>query len=157
MEKSITITNKQQLCANHKAEHEPYEYDKYEITNREDFSQCYVAIYDIPPLKANYPYHFHISNTEAFYIISGKGILETPEGNKEITTGDVIVCPPSARSAHRIVNISETEVLSYIDFDTTNSPDIVHYPHSDKMGVIVHNHPSTFFKNNSSVDYYEGE
>lgn len=157
MENKILITNKKQICRIHKAEHEPFEYNKYKVTNRNEFSQCYVAIYDIPPLKSNYPYHYHTANTEVFYIISGNGILKTPDGDKKIVTGDVIVCPPTKDSAHLITNISGVETLTYIDFDTTNFPDIVNYPHSDKIGVIIDNQPSTFFNNDSKVNYYDGE
>ncbi|MBF4693760.1 cupin domain-containing protein [Fusibacter ferrireducens] len=153
----ILITNKTLLQGKRKAEHELYEYTKYEITKRSEFSQCYIAIYEIPPRKANYPFHFHEVNTEAFYIISGIGVIETLEGEQKIKAGDIIVCPPKKEGAHRIVNTSENECLTYIDFDTTNSPDLVHYPKSDKVGVIVHNQSSTFFRNESQVDYYDGE
>ena len=153
----VLITNKESLQSKHKAEHELYEYTKYEITDRGEFSQCYIAIYEIPPRKANYPFHFHEVNTEAFYIISGNGIIETLDGEQKIKAGDIIVCPPKKEGAHRIINTSESELLTYIDFDTTNIPDIVHYPNSNKIGVIVHNQSSTFFKNNSQVGYYEGE
>ncbi len=153
----VLITNKALLQGKHKAEHELYEYTKYEITKRSEFSQCHIAIYEIPPRKANYPFHFHEVNTEAFYIISGSGIVETLEGKQKIKSGDIIVCPPKKEGAHKIVNTSDNEYLTYIDFDTTNSPDLVHYPESDKIGIIVHNQSSTFFRNESEVDYYDGE
>lgn len=153
----IIIKNKENLIEKIHSKHELYQFKKYEVTKRSDFNQCYVAIYEIPPKKANYPSHYHEANTEVFYIISGNGILETIDGNKEIKSGDVIVCPPKKEGTHRIINISETEYLKYIDFDTTNSPDIIHYINSDKIGVIVHNESSTFFKNGAKVDYYDGE
>lgn len=157
MNDEIFITKKENLKVIHKAEHEPYEYNKYEITSRQEFDQCYVAIYEIPPQKCNYPYHYHTENTEVFYIISGQGILETPSGIRSITAGDIVVCPPSENSAHRIKNTSETEVLTYVDYDTANSPDILHYPHSRKTGIVTHNQGSVFFKDETEADYYDGE
>ena len=157
MSNDILIINENNLIAKHKSEHEKYEYIKFEVTPRKDFNQCYIAIYEIPPLKSNYPYHYHMANTEAFYIISGCGELETPNGKKSIKAGDFIVCPPKENGAHKLKNTSENEPLKYIDFDTINSPDIVHYPNSDKTGIIVHNQSSTFFRNNEAVDYYDGE
>jgi len=71
MEKEIHYKNISNIEATHKATHEPYEYTKHEITPREDFSQCYVAVYHIPPLKSNYPMHSHENNTEVFYIQNG--------------------------------------------------------------------------------------
>lgn len=153
----IVIKNENDIPKKHKNEHPKYEYYKREITKRSDFNQTYIAIYDIPPKKSSYPYHYHTENTEAFYIISGVGMIETIDGNKEIKKGDIIVFPPNKEGGHKITNTSETELLTYIDFDTTNSPDIIHYPNSDKTGVIIHNQSSTFYKNGTEVDYYEGE
>lgn len=153
----IQITNKTMIEPTHKSEHEPYEYYKYEVTKRSKNSQCYVAIYEIPPQKANYPYHYHLKNEEIFYIISGTGILETPDGNKPISPGDIIVCPPSEKGTHRIINSSQNEKLVYLDCDTVNNPDIVYYPNSDKVGIIVNGESSTFFDKTSNVSYYEGE
>lgn len=152
----ILIIHEYDLTGRHKAEHEPYEYVKYEVTPRDDHNQCYVAVYEIPPRKSNYPYHYHIANTEVFYIISGQGILITPDGDKNIRAGDFIVCPPSENGAHKLMNNSENETLRYIDFDTANSPDIVQYPDSDKTGVMLHNQP-IFFSNTGKTNYYDGE
>lgn len=156
-ERKIIITNKSLIEPRHKYGHEPYEYNKYEVTGRSEGGKCYVAIYELPPQKANYPYHYHLKNEEVFYIVSGTGILETPEGNKTISPGDIIVCPPSEQGAHRIINPSQTETLVYLDFDTVNSPEVVIYPNSDKVGVIVNGESSTFYKRGTDVDYYEGE
>jgi uncharacterized cupin superfamily protein len=155
--REIQITNKNLIEPSHKSEHEPYEYYKYEVTKRSRDSQSYVSIYEIPPLKASYHYHYHLKNEEVFYIISGSGILETPDGNKPISAGDIIVCPPSEKGAHRIVNSSEKEMLVYLDCDTVNYPDIAYYPNSDKVGIILNGESSTFYEKNSAVDYYKGE
>jgi uncharacterized cupin superfamily protein len=156
-QREIEITKKELLTPKHKREHTAYEYYKYEVTERKKDSQCYVAIYEIPPQKANYPYHYHLKNEEVFYIIHGTGILETPDGSKPITTGDIIICPPLEKGAHKIINTSETEILTYLDFDTIHSPDIAYYPHSDKVGIILNGESSTFYKSQSNVDYYDGE
>jgi len=157
MRKKILFKNIKDIPPKTKAKHDPYAYTKYEVTPRGEFDQCYVAMYAIQPKKANYPFHAHMSNTEVFYIISGEGVMETVDGSQQITRGDFIVCPPGDQSAHKIINTSETNPLVYIDFDTTHSPDIVHYPDSDKTGIIIHNSENHFFKNKSEVDYYEGE
>ena len=153
----IRITNKNVIAPDHKCEQEPYEYEKYEVTKRNEGYQCYVSIYEIPPQKANYPYHYHLRNEEVFYIISGNGILETPDGNKAITVGDIIVCPASEKGAHRIINTSHTEKLIYLDCDTLHSPEVVYYPNSDKVGIIINGESNTLFKRDTNVDYYQGE
>lgn len=153
----IVITNKNLIEPIHKCEHESYEYLKYEVTKQNKGNQCNVAIYEIPPQKANYPYHYHLKNEEVFYIISGEGILETPNGNQTISAGDIIVCPPLENGAHRIINSSKTETLIYLDCDAVNYPDLAFYPNSDKVGIILNGESSRFYKKNTNVDYYEGE
>lgn len=153
----IQIINKNNIKPKHKCEHEPYEYYKYEVTKKSQESQSCVAVYEIPPQKANYPYHYHLKNEEIFYIISGNGILQTPDGEKAISAGDIIVCPPLEKGAHRIINSSQTEMLVYLDCDTVNYPDIAYYPDSDKVGIILNGESSTFYKKQNNIDYYEGE
>ncbi|MEN6316988.1 MAG: cupin domain-containing protein [Clostridiaceae bacterium] len=155
--REIHITNKNLIKPKHKCEHDPYEYFKYEVTKHNNENHCYVSIFEIPPKKANYPYHYHLKNEEVFYIISGNGILETPDGNKNIHAGDIIVCPPSERGAHRIFNPSDTDMLVYLDCDTVNTPDIAYYPNSGKVGIIVNGVSSSFYKIDKEVPYYEGE
>jgi uncharacterized cupin superfamily protein len=157
MRDEILILNESELSGKHISIHEPYEYIKYEVIPRNAFSRCYVSVYEIPPGKANYPYHYHIANTEVFYIINGQGIVRTPKGDRVIKAGDFVVCPPTENGAHKIINRSENETLKYIDFGTANSPDIVKYPDSDKTGILVHNQPNIFFKNDDKANYYDGE
>ena len=132
MKEAILFTCKEKLIPHHEREHKRYEYLKYEITPESEFSQCYAAFYEIPPLKCSYPYHYHTQNTELFYIISGQGVMETPAGEQVLLPGMVAVCPPGEKSAHRIRNTSEKEALVYLDVDTANSPDIIHYPETGK-------------------------
>lgn len=153
----IQITNKSLIKPKHQNEHEPYEYYKYEVTERRKDSEVYVAIYEIPPKKSNYPYHYHLKSNEIFYIISGTGILETPDGEKEISAGDIIICPPSEDGAHRIINSSEIDTLVYLDCDTIAYPDIAYYPKSDKVGIVLSGEKNTFYRKNSDVEYYDNE
>jgi len=155
--REIKIINKNLIEPKHKSDHEPYEYYKYEVTKPRKDGKYNVAIYEIPPQKVNYPYHYHLKSEEVFYVISGNGILETCNGNKVISTGDIIVCPPLEKGAHRIINSSQTEMLIYLDCDTAIYPDIAYYPNSDKVGIILNGELNTFYKKHTDVDYYEGE
>lgn len=112
---------------------------------------------EIPPQKSSYPYHFHAAITEVFYIISGKGKIETPDGEKDVAKGDVLVFPQGKEGAHRISNTSETDRLVYLDCDTVSMTDVAFYPHSGKIGFIIEGQPDTFFESADNVDYYKGE
>ncbi len=117
---------------------------------------CTVTHYEIPPGKSNYPYHYHMQNEESFYILSGKGLLKTPKGDITVSAGDYIFFPPNENGAHKLTNISETENLSYLDFDTESAVEVSFYPDSKKVGIWGKK-VNMLYKTEQSVDYYEGE
>ena len=137
----IVVTNISKIEPMHLNQHERYEFFRHAVsgtgaTYREgEGGQLVVAFYTIPPGKSNFPYHYHTANEEVFYIISGSGVLETPQGDREIGAGDVVICPTGADGAHKITNSSETENLVYLDVDTNILPEIAFYPHTNKVGL----------------------
>ena len=151
----IIITRQTDIDAKHESHYE-YEYYKHLVLPKIG-NQCTVAIMEIPPGKSAFPYHYHVGITEVFYIVSGEGKLETPEGEKEISVGDVIVFPPGEDGCHKIWNSSETETLRYLDFDTTTMSDVMFYPQSDKIGMVLNGTPHSYYKASDKVDYYDGE
>ena len=155
-QESILITSLNRLPAAHKQEHEPYEYFKH-LAMGGGGNGCSAAFYEIPPKKSNYPYHYHTNTTEIFYIISGCGTLKTPEGDKPVQAGDLVICPPYEKGAHKITNASETEMLTYLDVDTASDSDIAFYPDSGKVGVLAQGHYAAWFKKTDEAAYYEGE
>ena len=162
----IIITNMNKITPAHKNEHEKYEYyksevtdsrEKYEVSGPNEGNQTVAAFYTVPPGKSNYPFHYHTTNEEVFYIISGNGILETFECKYEISSGDIIVCPAGKSGAHKIINSSETENLVYLDVDTNNTPDIAYYPHSNKLGIRAAGGIHDNYNIENKVDYYDNE
>ena len=155
IEKAL-ITNVNRLTAKHQNEHNGYEYFKKIVLSGENGNKCNVSVYEIPPGKSAYPYHYHFQSEETFYIISGNGILRTPYGETNVKAGDILVFPAGEAGAHKITNSSETEMLIYIDFDTYHSPEISFMPDSNKS-VIYGKGLRKIIKNGVEADYYEGE
>ena len=92
---------------------------------------------------------------EVFYIISGTGTLKTPDGDKTVTEGDVIVFPANPNGAHRLTNTSD-EVLVYLDIDTASSPEVVLYPDKGDFRIFT---PTAMksFPLDAEVNYMRGE
>lgn len=159
MDNEIIIINQNDLeiseKTSHSNSHEPYEFYRYEAAKTNGPGSCLAAVYLLPPGKSNYPYHCHMANTETFYIISGSGILKTPSGEREISAGDLIVCPAGKAGAHKITNTSD-KPLKYIDVDADVSPDVIYYPDSNKTGVVCGG-VNTCYSTEKTADYYEGE
>jgi len=161
----MIITNMDKITPSHH-QHKQYEYHKHEVTDsRQKYevaspregNQTVVAFYTLPPGKSSYPFHYHSTNEEVFYIISGNGIVETFDAKHAVAAGDIMVFPAGKNGAHKITNSSETEDLVYLDVDTNNTPDIAYYPHSNKLGIRAAGGVHDNYRLDSKVDYYDNE
>ena len=140
----------------HKCEHEGYEYYRRKFIPFGDAKNSLVSVYEIPPHKSAYPYHFHHNNEETFYILSGKGVLRTPDGERKVSAGEFLFFPTGPAGAHKLTNSSDPENLVYIDFDVVHDVDITIYPDSEKIGVWGMG-INQLYPQDEAVDYYDGE
>ena len=146
----------EEIPASHKCEHEGYEYYRRKFIPFGGAKDSLVSVYEIPPHKAAYPYHFHHNNEETFYILRGEGILRTPDGERKVRAGELLFFPTGPAGAHKLTNCSDTEDLVYIDFDVVHDVDIAVYPDSDKIGVWGMG-INELYPRAEAVDYYDGE
>lgn len=114
-----------------------------------------VVFYTLQSGKSSYPYHHHSNIEEVFYIISGTGTLETPTGNIVVSEGDVIVLPSNENGAHMLTNTSN-QPLTYLDIDTVSFPEVIFYPHTNKVRVMSGKYQKSF-KTETEVNYLDGE
>lgn len=144
-----------ELEARHKVGSGEYEYYRRDFVKRTEGRRCVVSVYELPPGKSAYPYHYHVTVEETFYIVSGRGTLRTPEGERTVRAGDMLFFPAGEGGAHKLTNTSD-EPLVYIDFDTADSLDAAFYPDSGKVGVWGAG-VNKVFLTRDEVDYYQGE
>ncbi len=116
----------------------------------------------VPPGKTAFPFHNHYGNEEMFFILEGEAEVRIGEHRYPIRSGDFIACPVGDEStAHQLINTSSTLMLKYLGVSTTQSPDLVQYPDSGKVGAVHHIEDNkavrirNFEKNN--IGYWEGE
>ena len=114
-----------------------FEFKNSTVSSPQSEGKLFVTFYTLMPGKTNYPYHQHSSTEEVFYIISGKATLKTPEGEKEVTEGDVIVFTANANGAHQLTNTSD-DVLVYLDVDGPIFPcDVVFFPDKGDFRILT--------------------
>ena len=154
--KEIIHLNSSDAAKIHRNDHPDYEFHRRNLLPFGTASQCAVYMYEIPPGKSAFPYHYHVKNEESFYILKGQGILKTPAGEKPVTEGDYIFFPANENGAHKLTNSSNTENLVYLDFDTINDLDISLYPDSGKIGIWGKN-INKLYNAADNIDYYDGE
>lgn len=152
----IKYSRIEDIPVTHKSGQKDYEYDRRKFVPFGAAANTLVSIYEIPPKKSAYPYHFHYKNEETFYIISGEGILKTPEGERKVSAGDLLFFPRGHEGAHKLTNSSDSEKLVYLDFDVVHDLDIAVYPDSEKIGVWGMG-INQIFPQSAHVDYYDGE
>lgn len=151
----ILHTKPNEVPQKHQCEHKDYEFFKRVLVPMGE-NKCAIAQYEVPPGKAAFPYHYHTQHEEAFYILSGNGILKTPEGEREVTAGDFLFFPANEKGAHKLTNKSESEMLVYLDYSTRSELDVSFYPDSNKMGVWGKDIKKVY-KVCDEVGYYECE
>ena len=147
--------NLDELPRKHKQGAAGYEFYRRDLLGVHE-AQSLVRVYEIPPGKSAYPYHYHLKNEETFFILKGEGLLKTPEGEKTVRPGDFLFFPADESSAHKLTNSSDREMLVYIDFDVVHDLDVTVYPDSGKLGVWGKG-TNRIYRLNDAVDYYDGE
>ena len=123
------------------------------------------SLYEVPPGRRAWPYHYHLANEEAIYVLEGSGMLRIGGQEIEVAQGDYVALPTGETGAHQILNNSN-EVLRYLCFSTMVEPDIMVYPDSGKIGMFAGAAPggpkakrtfSKFLRSDAEVGYFVGE
>lgn len=121
-----------------------------------EFVNSKQVIFDVKSLDAgkySYPYHFHRNAEEIFVILSGKVMLRTPKGFRELKTGDIIFFEMGSDGAHQLYNHTETP-CTYLDLRINPELDICEYPDSGKINILPY---KEIFYEKDKVDYFAGE
>ena len=116
---------------------------------------------ELPPGKAQCPFHNHHGEEEMFLILEGDGELRFGDQRYPIRRHDVIACPPGGpQVAHQIINTGTT-TMRYLALSTLAEVEICEYPDSRKVGVWA-GPPGELrlrkmFHAEADVDYYDRE
>lgn len=123
------------------------------------------SLYEVPPGKKAWPYHFHTGNEEAMFVLSGEATVRAPEGERTVSPGSYTAFPTGEEGAHEVRNDGD-EPLRYLSVSTMLDPDVLGYPDSGKVGVMAGSPPggesservfSAFLYEDDAVDYWDGE
>ncbi|NHN60384.1 MULTISPECIES: cupin domain-containing protein [Halorussus] len=123
------------------------------------------SLYEVPPGKEAWPYHWHAGNEEALYVLAGEATLRMPDGETTVSAGDYAAFPAGEDGGHALRNDGE-EPVRYLVVSTMRDPDVTRYPDSDKVGVFAGAPPggdsaerdiSGYFPADAAVDYWDDE
>jgi len=113
-----------------------------------------MTIYELPAGQAVCPYHFEWTDEEWLFVLAGKPMLRTPEGEHTLEPGDVVCFPVGPDGAHLVRAGSETARVGIIS--TKNDVGIAEYPDSDKVGVWAGG-THYMLRRAAHLDYWDGE
>ena len=115
------------------------------------------SLYELEPGDRLYPYHTHHANEEWLLVVRGRPTLRTPEGEHDLTEGDVVAFPRGEAGLHQVRNRTEAPIRVLM-LSTRIMPEILEYPDSGKVGAndangkrIVMTRPG------AKLEYWDGE
>src|SRR5215470_3162387 len=92
---------------------------------------------ELPPGKAQCPFHSHRAEEEMFLILEGEGELRFGDQRHPIRKHDVIACPTGGPEvAHQIINTGNT-TMRYLALSNLTELDACEYPDSQKVSVVT--------------------
>ena len=132
--KIANIINEKDLAWDSNEHNSKFEYKKKSLSQNSGGQKLGCSIYEVPPGKSAFPFHYHCSNEEAVYILEGDAELRFGDESYFVSKGDYLTFPAEG-SAHQLTNRGET-ILKYMCISTMTEPDIKIYPDSGKVGVV---------------------
>ena len=67
-------------------------------------------------------------------MVDGNVVVRTPDGELELTRGDLVCFPAGPAGAHKLMNRSESPARTML-FSSSQVPAVSVYPDSDKIGI----------------------
>ena len=119
------------------------------------------TLYELPPGKRSCPFHYHLANEEAIYILDGEATLRLGDREIAVGAGDYIAFPVGPDHPHQLINRSGAAV-HYLCMSTLQTPEVAVYPDSGKIGFSTAlggpgGGPFELQRLGASLGYYDGE
>jgi uncharacterized cupin superfamily protein len=115
------------------------------------------SMYELEPGDRLWPYHTHHGNEEWIVVLRGRPTLRTPEGELELTEGDVVCFLRGKEGAHQVRNDTDAPIRVLM-LSTLLTPDIVEYLDSGKVSALDGRGERLFREfRGTDAEYWEGE
>ena len=116
------------------------------------------SLWELPPGRAPYPYHFHLTEDEILILLEGTLSLRTPEGWRDMEQGEVVGFPVGEAGAHQVVNRTGSTVR-FLAISNSGMPEAVVQVDANKIGVFERRPDGggirEWYRRGDSVSYLE--
>ncbi len=94
------------------------------------------TLHELPPHSVGAAYHFHHGNEEMLIVLRGRPTLRTPDGERLLEEGEVVVFQRGPSGAHKCSNCT-AEPVRYVIVSNNATPDVVEYPDTRQLSVMA--------------------
>jgi uncharacterized cupin superfamily protein len=91
------------------------------------------TVYELEPGTKGGNYHFHHGSEEYLIVLDGTPTLRTPDGERKLEQGAVVVFPVGPAGAHQLSNDTD-ENVRYVFLSNRVTPEVVEYP---DLGLVA--------------------
>jgi uncharacterized cupin superfamily protein len=146
------------------SEREGFTYRRAKLGAQAGAERLGASLYEVPPGQATFPYHAHFGNEELMIVLEGRPSLRTPEGWRQLDSGDLVAFKTGPEGAHQLINRGE-ETARVLVVSEMNAPEVSFYPDSGKVlagtrppgGTETDEDIFATFHLDQASDYWEGE
>jgi len=115
------------------------------------------SMYELEPGDRLWPYHAHHANEEWLLVVRGTPTLRSPEGEHDLSEGDVVCFLRGKDGAHQVSNRTDSPIRVLM-LSTLIAPDIVEYLDSGKVGArSIAGERILLSRPGPILDYWDGE
>jgi uncharacterized cupin superfamily protein len=145
------------LCDTQTLDHGRFAYSRKRLGQASGGKLLGTSWFEILPGKRAFPFHYHLANEEALFVLEGEGTLRHGDEDHPVRPGDYFTFHAGG-PGHQVINTGSSP-LRYLSFSTMLEPEVAVYPDSKKVGVLARrmNYTSLHKDENAVDDYYEGE
>ena len=127
------------------------------IGNRLGASLLGGSLYELPPGEKTWPYHYELGCEEWLIAVSGRPSVRSPDGERQLAPGDVVVFPEGPAGGHLVVNRTD-EACRVLILSSKSPLAVVHYPDSGKVGIWTASEGyQAMLPSEPQLDYWDGE
>jgi uncharacterized cupin superfamily protein len=116
-------------------DHPGFEVNRARIGAQLGLEKIGASVWELPPGKAAYPYHFHYGDEELLVVLNGSPSLRTPEGWRDLERGEVVAFPIGETGAHQLLNRTD-QAVQLLMVSSREDLDIVRYPDEGRVGAV---------------------
>ncbi len=106
MKEHPNVVNENDLYWGEQTHGDKFGYRRKQLSSAAGGEKLGCSLYEVPPGHRAWPYHYHLANEEAIYVLEGSGMLRIGGEKIEVSQGDYVALPTGETAAHQILNNS---------------------------------------------------